>query len=516
MNGADLLCDSLLANGVDVCFANPGTSEMHFVAALDRKPQMRCVLGLFEGVVTGAADGYARMANKPAATLLHLGPGLANGLANLHNARRARTPIINVVGDHATYHLQHDAPLTSDIHSLAHPMSHWVETVAQAEDMGRAANEAFLAAVSRQAVATLVLPANTAWTEVEGAVIQAAEVPAPEPVDGDAVRRVADAVARGSHVTFVLGGRSLREAPLKIAARLAALTNVQVFAQPSNARIERGAGRYPIRCVPFGIDQGAAALANTELLVLVGAPEPVAFFAYPGKPSRMVRDGCEVVTLADASQDLLAALALVAEATRAPADSASSVTSSAGREVPTSGRLTGEAIASTLASVMPEGAVLVDESITSTPTLFGAVRNAPPFDHLALTGGSIGIGLPLATGAAVACPGRKVITMQADGSGMYTIQALWTQARERLDVVTVVLANRTYNILQNEMRNVGVSDFGENARRMLNIDDPALNWVDMARGMGVPGEQADTIERFRDLLVSAIGRQGPFLIQANL
>ncbi|MEZ5797577.1 MAG: thiamine pyrophosphate-binding protein [Paracoccaceae bacterium] len=171
MNGADILCETLLANGIDTCFANPGTSEMHFVAALDRQPKMRCVLGLFEGVVTGAADGYARMADRPAATLLHLGPGLANGLANLHNARRARTPMVNVVGDHATYHLQHDAPLTSDIDSLAWPMSHWVGRAERAGDVGLRCSEAIAAAgTGAGGIATLILHADAAWTETGAAV----------------------------------------------------------------------------------------------------------------------------------------------------------------------------------------------------------------------------------------------------------------------------------------------------------------------------------------------------------
>ena len=191
MNGADRLCDVLLANGVDVCFANPGTSEMHFVAALDRKPAMRCVLGLFEGVVTGAADGYARMTRRPAATLLHTGPGLANGLANLHNARRAHSPIINVVGDHASYHLRHDAPLTSDIESLAAPMSDWVRRVKSADAVGETVADAYRAACSIPGVATLILPADSAWNPGAGRALDARR-PAAEAnaADGDhSVRR---------------------------------------------------------------------------------------------------------------------------------------------------------------------------------------------------------------------------------------------------------------------------------------------------------------------------------------
>ncbi|RUZ81592.1 acetolactate synthase large subunit, partial [Mesorhizobium sp. M7A.F.Ca.CA.001.14.1.1] len=194
MNGADVLCDVLLANDVTVCFANPGTSEMHFVAALDRKPKMRCVLGLFEGVVTGAADGYARMTDRPAATLLHTGPGLANGLANMHNARRAFSPMINIVGDHASYHLPLDAPLTSDIESLAAPMSNWVGRVKGPADVVPAAEAAFRASLTPPGVATLILPADAAWGEVD-AVLPGKVTLAPTPaVDMDAVRKIAAAI----------------------------------------------------------------------------------------------------------------------------------------------------------------------------------------------------------------------------------------------------------------------------------------------------------------------------------
>jgi acetolactate synthase I/II/III large subunit len=513
-SGADILCDTLLANGVDVCFANPGTSEMHFVAALDRKPQMRCILGLFEGVVTGAADGYARMADKPAVTLLHLGPGLANGLANLHNARRARTPIINVVGDHATYHLKYDAPLTSDIESLARPMSQWFRSIAGAGDVMRDTNDAYAAARDGRAVATLVLPADAAWDTVPAPHVVAAS-PVPQPPLSDAlVASVAGAIRAGRRVTFVLAGAALRAAALPHAARLAALDGVKVRAQATSGRMERGGGRLPLRRIPFQVDAALAELADTQMLVLVGATEPVAFFAYPGKKSRLIAEGCEVVALATQEQDLDEALSAMADATGAPRRPTPKAQVNP-PQLP-SGSLTGDAIAAAVAQLMPENAIVVDESVTSAPRFYDASLAAAPHDYLALTGGSIGIGMPLSVGAAVACPGRKVVALQADGSGMYTLQALWTQARERLDVVTIILANRTYNILQHEMRNVGVTEFGANARRMLNLDDPALDWVGLAAGMGVKAQRAGTSEEFILSFRAALSVPGPFLIQADL
>ncbi|KAB0266554.1 acetolactate synthase large subunit [Microvirga brassicacearum] len=515
MNGADRLCDELLANDVDVCFANPGTSEMHFVAALDRKPRMRCVLGLFEGVVTAAADGYARMADKPAATLLHLGPGLANGLANLHNARRARTPMINVVGDHATYHLEHDAPLTSDIESLARPMSQWVKRIDNSESVGPDTAAAYRAAMSMPGVATLILPANAAWGEISASPVTRAELPAPDPIVAGTVRAAGDAIRSGRRVGLLLTGRALRADALAIAGRIAESHGIRLLAQTSNGRIERGAGRVPVTRVPYPVDQALATLRDIDVLVLVGSKVPVAFFAYPGKPGLLVREDCDIIELARAGQDLKQALAWLSDeiGTKAGGSTYRPKLSAKDEILPT-GTLTEDAISIAVARMMPENAIICDESLTSARRFFELSETAPQHDYLALTGGAIGIGTPLAAGAAVACPDRKVIGLQADGSGMYTVQGLWTQARENLDVVTIVFANRTYAILHGEMRNVGVNEFGRNAQRMLNIDDPALDWVSLAKGLGVEGGRATTVEEFVKLFEGALARRGPFLIEA--
>jgi acetolactate synthase I/II/III large subunit len=517
MNGADRLCDVLLANDVDVCFANPGTSEMHFVAALDRKPRMRCVLGLFEGVVTGAADGYARMADKPAATLLHLGPGLANGLANLHNARRAYTPMINVVGDHATDHLHNDAPLTSDIESLARPMSHWVRRIADAGSVGPDTAAAYRAAMALPGVTTLILPADAAWGEVADTPIGRAAVPDPAPVAADAVRTAADAVRSGRRAALLLTGRALRADALEVAGRIAAATGVRLIAQQSNGRVERGVGRVPVARVPYPVDQALEMLRTVDDLILVGGRTPVAFFAYPGKPRRLVRDDCAVIGLARIGQDLKNALDRLADELGVPADRPAPVVASVSvAEALPTGNLSEDAISLAVARLMPENAIVCDESVTSGRRFFGLSQNTVPHDYLQITGGAIGLGIPLAAGAAIACPDRKVIGLQADGSGMYTVQGLWTQARENLDVVTIVFANRAYAILQGEMRNVGVNEFGRNAQRMLTLDEPALDWVMMARSMGVEAGRAATVEAFVRLLEGALSRRGPFLIEAVL
>lgn len=513
MNGADSLCDTLLANGVDVCFANPGTSEMHFVAALDRKPAMRCVLGLFEGVVTGAADGYARMADKPAATLLHLGPGMANALANMHNARRAATPMVNIVGDHATHHLRHDAPLHTDIESLARPMSDWVRRIRSADDVSPAAAAAIEAATAAPGgVATLILPADAAWRPAVPGVHKARRQ-APPQVDEATVAHAAAALRNGRKTVLLLSGKALRAGALEIAGRIAAKTGARLLAQQSNGRIERGAGRVPVERVPFAVDAALQALDGTEQLILVGARVPVAFFAYPGKPSVLIPENCQVITLAPPSHDLLDALEKLADAVGAGPAVKAVVAERGDLQLP-AGKLDASAVIQAIGALCPDNAVICDESVSSGRDSFKWTWNAAPHDFLQITGGAIGIGLPLATGAAVACPDRKVILMQADGSGMYTPQALWTQARENLDVVTVVFANRTYAILRNELRMMGAGEPGRNAQRMLDLDSPFIDWVGLAKSMGVEAARAEDAGRFVDLLRAALARKGPFLIEA--
>jgi len=516
MNGADRLCDVLLANGIDVTFANPGTSEMHFVAALDRKPAMRCVLGLFEGVATGAADGYARMAGKPAAVLLHTGPGLANGLANLHNARRAHTPIVTVVGDHASHHLAFDAPLTTDIESLARPMSHWVGRASGPESVGATAEAAIRAAETGRGVSTMILPADSAWGPVEAAPVVPIAWPVPPLPEAATIERVAAALrAHGTRAGVVLAGRASYGVALETAGRIAAATGARLFGEVLSARTARGRGRVPLERIPYPIDQALAALKDLDVMILVGGQEPVAFFAYPGKPSRILPETCRVETLAAVGEDEAGALAALAEALDAPAQAAVIPVSAPPAPIDDlAGPLTDDAITRIVAALLPDNAILADEGLTSGRSFWSLSASAAPHDYLMIPGGAIGNGIPMATGAAIACPDRKVVALQADGSAMYTVQGLWTQAREGLDVVTVIYSNRAYAILRLEMQNVGAGHFGRNAERMLNIDAPALDWVSLARGMGVEAARAETAAAFRDLFKAALGRRGPFLIEA--
>lgn len=513
MNGAASLVKTLAGAGVEVCFANPGTSEMHFVAALDRVGDMRCVLGLFEGVATGAADGYGRMADKPASTLLHLGPGLANGLANVHNARRANTPMVNIVGDHATYHKQYDAPLTSDVEGVARPFSDWVRTSADSRSVARDGAAAVAAAmVPPGHIATLILPADASWNEADGPT-PLPPVEGRAPVAPEAISEVARVLRSGEPAVLFMGGHALREPGLMLAGRIAAETGTRLLAQTHNARVERGAGRVAVDFLPYPVDNALATLAGVRHLVLVGSKAPVAFFAYPNKPSVLSPPQCEMHTLATPGEDVVGALEALAEELGAPQHAPLQVRE---KHPPSGEAITPDAAAAAVGALLPEGAIVVDEALTAAPAFVSRTRGAAPHDYLQVTGGAIGIGLPLATGAAVACPDRKVICLQADGSAMYTVQALWTQAREGLDVTTVVLNNRSYAILKQELANVGAGDAGRRALDMMELDRPALDWVGIAHGMGVEAARAKTMEELDRQLAAGLCSEGPYLIDLVL
>ncbi|MBV1800171.1 acetolactate synthase large subunit [Siccirubricoccus sp. G192] len=509
MNGAESLVHTLLGSGVDVCFSNPGTSEMHFVAALDRIPGMRCILGLQENVVTGAADGYWRMAEKPACTLLHCGPGLANGLANLHNARRARSGIVNIVGDQAVYHRPFDAPLTADTTGWAQGVSAFVRTSTRAEDVGADAAVAVQAArTSPGQVATLILPSDSSWNE-GGVVAKALPVPAVPEADPHAVRQVAQVLRGKRNVLLLLGGLALREGAQQQAHRIAAATGAKLMCEGSSARVQRGRGRLPLDRVPYVVEQATEALKWVEHLVLVNAKAPVGFFGYPGKPSILYPAGAEVHVLTRLDQDAEAALAALADELGAPK---AAIPDPGPRPEAGRGALSPEGLAQTVAALMPEGAVVVDEAVTYGRGFFPHTNAAPAHDWLQNCGGAIGYGPAAATGAALAVDGRRVIALQADGSAMYTVQALWTQARERLPVTTVLLSNRKYQILLGEYRNVGANP-GRTAMDMLDLGNPDLDWVRLANGMGVEAAKAETLDQCADLMAQSFARPGPFLIE---
>jgi acetolactate synthase I/II/III large subunit len=513
MNGAQALIRTLAGSGVDVCFSNPGTSEMHFVAALDAVPEMRGVLCLFEGAATGAADGFGRMAGRPAAALLHLGPGLANGLANLHNARRARTPLLAVVGDHATYHKRFDAPLESDIDALAGTVSVWVRRSARSADVAADAADGVAAAMRPPGgIATLILPADVSWS---GPAEPAAALPVrpPSPVPDATVQSAARAVRSGQPCVLLLGGPGTRRPGLEAASRVARATGARVLCETFPARLERGAGIPAIDRLAYLAEFAAGQLSGARQLILAGARDPVSFFAYPGKECSLVPPGCEVHELAGPADDVCGALAALADL--AAPDAKPLLRDAERPAVPDGdGPLTGEGVAAAVGALLPEGAIVSDEANTSGLWLPGATAGAPPHDWLTLTGGAIGQGLPLAAGAALACPGRPVLALEADGSAMYTLSALWTHARESLDVTTVILSNGSYAILNMELDRVGAEPAGDAARSLLELTRPGIDFVALAAGMGVPASRAETAGEFAASLRQALAEPGPHLIEA--
>ena len=510
MNGAESLVHSLLRSGVEVCFSNPGTSEMHFVAALDRIPGMRCVLGLQENVVTGCADGYWRMARKPAVTLLHCGPGLANGLSNLHNARRARSGIVNCVGDQATYHRPYDAPLTADTEGWARGASQWVRTSTRAKDVGADAAGAVQAArTSPGQIATLILPSDTCWDD-GGVVAEALPVPATPQADMNAIRAAARVLREKKNVLVLLGGSmALTEAAQAEANRIAAHTGARLLAETSNARFQRGRGRLQLERVPYPADVAIARLKDVEHLVLVGSKAPIGFFAYPNMPSKHYPEHASVTVLTRPEQDAEVALRALAEELGAPKVA---MPDAGPRPEPTRGAPSPEGLARLVGALMPEDCIVVDESVSYGRGFFPATHATPAHDWLQITGGAIGCGLPLATGAAIGGGGRRVLNLQADGSAMYTVQALWTQAREKLPVTTVILSNRKYQILLGEYQNVGANP-GRTALDMMDLGNPDIGWSQLAMSMGVEAATVTTLEQVGDLMTQSFARPGPFLIE---
>jgi acetolactate synthase-1/2/3 large subunit len=487
---------------------------MHFVAALDSAPELRAVLCLVEGVVTGAADGYGRIAGKPAATLLHLGPGLANGLANLHNARRAATPLVNVVGDHATHHARYDAPLASDVAGFARPVSSWIHSSTSARNV--AADTARAVQAARAApggIATLILPADTAWEPAFAAAQPLADI-GPAPVAADTIEQVARLVANGKKTALLLRGKALQGAGLEAAGRIQAKTGARLMCDTFAPHTELGAGRVPIERIPYFAEMIVEFMKDVEQLVLVGSNPPVSFFAYPGKPSWCSPEGCEIVPLAHPHEDGAGALAALADALGAPAQPATR-TSLVLPTVP-GGALNPASIGQIIAALTPDDAIFAEEAATSGGPLAKHLARGRPHTHLALTGGAIGQSLPVAVGAAIAAPGRKVISPHGDGSAAYTLQALWTMAREQLDVTVVIYANRSYAILNVELGRVGAEGAGPKALSMLDLHNPEMNWVRLAEGMGVEASRATTAEEFAAQYASAMQGRGPRLIEAMI
>ncbi|WP_343504228.1 acetolactate synthase large subunit [Alloyangia pacifica] len=511
-NGADILAQTLVAQGVDTCFANPGTTEMHLLAALGRTEGLNLHLCLFEGVVTGAADGYARMSGKPAATLLHLGPGLANAMANLHNARKAATPMINIVGEHATYHLACDAPLTSDIAAMAGTVSDHVTTPQAANNVAQDTAAALAAIAGREArVATIIVPNDVAWTETEvpSAALPVAQPQAHDPADVDPA---ADALRQGPGGLLLIGAPHITRRMAELAQAISDSTGCRVFTEAAVGRMSRGGSAPSLRRLPFHVDPATSALEGVADAVLVGARAPVAFFAYPGRPSDLLPPDASVLPLCPPLGDVETALEALAEALGATCTTARKLAPLA---VDAGAPITAETLGAAVAWALPNDAIVVDESITNGLHLFANCGDSPAqHDWINNRGGSIGYSLPVSVGAAVACRDRPVLCITGDGSAAYTPQALWTMARSRLNVTVVILANRSYRILTNEMSKIGAGAPNEFTLPLMSLEDPAPDWVKIAEGHGVPGERVSNARSLAEAVARCMAEPGPRLIEA--
>ena len=515
MNGAESLVRTLIANDVEVCFTNPGTSEMHFVAALDKVDGMRCILGLFEGVITGASDGYYRMADKPASTLLHLGPGLGNGLANLHNAKKANSGVVNIVGEHAGYHIKCDAPLTSDIQGVAKPMSNWVKTSLSSKDVAKDGLEAIKVAKTPPGkIATLILPADTAWGEGSEVVKESVKKERVK-VSFSKVEEAARILIKKESTLILLGGIAVRENILDIVGRIASKTEASIFSENNNPRIQRGIGRVRARQIPYVVDNAVELLKNFKNIILIGAKSPVAFFAYPNKPSYLAPEKCNIFQLASVDECILDAVLNLEDLLACKKEKNRHIVSSIKTNKPF-GNITDEGIAQVLTLLIPEGSIVVDESITIGRNFDINTATANQHDWLNIMGGSIGFGLPCSVGASTACPSRPVIVLQGDGSAMYTLQSLWTMARENLNVKVLLFSNQAYKILQGEFNNVGAGTPGIKAKSMLSLQDPSLDWTSLAKGHGVKASKVVNLTQLYDTLKGVLSHNGPDLIEVCL
>jgi acetolactate synthase-1/2/3 large subunit len=516
MNGAEALVRGLVSAGVNVCFANPGTSEMHMVQGIDAIHEMRAILCLFEGVCTGAADGYARMSQTPACTLLHLGAGLGNGIANLHNARRASTPLVNIIGDHAGYHLHHDAPLTADIKDIAQGVSAWFRSSATAEGLGQDARDAVSAALAANPqglgnIATLVVPADCAWGNGHSTLGPRLERAYAE-VTNDGVIEAVDALGNaGASAMLLLDGNALTAEGVRAAGRIAKKTGCQVYSTTFPARVESGPGLYPVERMPYFPEQVLAVTSSITHLVLAGARSPVSFFAYQTTPSSLIPERCEVVRLADRHQDVAQGLKRVADALDAP-EFPDTVPVGRKPQIPT-GELSTATVAQCLAAMIPDQSIVTTDS-GGGGAAYAILQQSVRHSWLNLTGGSIGQGGPAAVGAAVACPDRPVFALLGDGGAGYTIQYLWTAARENLNIVTVIYSNRSYNILDVEYRRLGINSVGEKAASLFDLSNPDIDWVSLARGYGVEAKRVATAEDFALALEHGMRQEGPYLIEA--
>ena len=516
MNGAEIIIKTAVAAGVEVCFVNAGTTEIPLLSAFDEEPGIRAILGLFEGVCTGAADGYGRMLDKPAMTILHHGPGFANGIANLHNARRANTPLLNLIGDHASWHRHADAPLTMDIKALAGTVSGWFKNCNSVEMLSQDVADAIVATMYGR-IASLIAPHDLQLNECKNTKIMSPEF-SYDPVDAEAIKKAAGFLKSGKKTAVILGGRAMRENGLHIAARIQAVTGCDLYTGSFPPYMERGTGFPNVVRIPYFPEGAIEMLSQYETVILAGAKEPVTFFGYDGIPSFILPEKQKKISVGMGKENIMEAMESLADLSGVPGvpNAPDSAVTKLERPPLPRGVLTPEKVCLVLAALQPEGAIIVDEGLTSALSYYSLTACLPPHSIMTIAGGSIGYGMPCAAGAAIACPDRPVINIQADGSALYTLQALWTEARESLNVTTLICSNRSYNILNMELVRAGIESPGQSTRSLIALDNPSIDWVKIAEGFGVPAVSVNTAEGLVKELVNALAEPGPHLIEMVL
>ncbi|MWV26852.1 acetolactate synthase large subunit [Erythrobacter sp. GH3-10] len=513
--GADLLLDSLYDAGARICFANPGTTELSLVSALARDGRMRCVLSLFEGVCTGAADGYARVSGEVPLTLLHLGPGFANGIANLHNARRAGSRIVNLIGDHATWHLEYDAPLTSDIHSLASPVSREVIYLDKPDAIADGVTNAFAATnIAEGGAATIIFPTDVVDAPAPADATALAQVPySPAPVADAKIESSAKALDEGGDVVVLLGGNALGEAGVRAGGRLAAALGGRLLMEPYPAIVTLGGDLPKVERQAYFPDDVIAQMGESRV-VLAGARMPISYFGYEGWPSQLVPED-RLVRLAEPGDDAVAALEALADHFDAKAATAP-VAAEDVNSPPADKDVSAASIVEELLVQLPEDSIISLEGSTMGGPWLRNAHRAPKHRVITNTGGAIGQGLPCAVGAALAQPDARIVSLQSDGSAQYTLQSLWTMAREGLKVTIIIAANHRYAILQTELNRAGVPLDDKVVANLTKLDHPRVDWVSLAQGYGVEATYARTNGELAEAMRRGLSLDGPMLIQAEL
>ncbi len=513
MMGAQWMLKSAAAAGIEVCFANPGTTELPFVAAMDRATEIRPLLGLFEGVCSGAADGYYRIRRKPAMTLTHLGPGFANAIANFHNARRARSAIFNVIGEHMSWHVAADPPLASDIESLARPVSAGVWRADTPATLHNATVGALQGLQQRGGIQTLILPMDLQEDPVQHSIAAPVAAQAAADYDAAAVATVAADITAGRKVLLYLGADALGEAALRRLARLAALPNVELVGETFPAASEHGRGLPAIKRLVALAEKAHPYLLGFERVAVLAAEPPVAFFGARGLPSHL-GDPARMATVCGPGGRVAEALEELLARVRPAAAPASTVQRVSDTDLGES--LTPESASRVVAAHLPANAIVSAEGATLGFPFNALASQAERHTTIVLTGGAIGQGLPSAFGASVAAPDRKVVALQSDGSALFTIQALWSMAREGSDVVVILASNQRYNILINEMSRNGYALTSPPVRDLLNLARPAVDWQALSTSFGVPSNRVESVSALRRAFQAALAERGPRLIEVVL